>query len=714
MMCLISCGGSGGGGGGGSGNPPPAAPAISYGATNFSITAQSPVTLTPTNSGGAVASWSISAGLPVGLSFNTSTGVISGTVSGPLAPSTATITAKNAGGSSSVELTIGAQSALVTLGVLNVGQIAVSASNVLAMEPPYGRQHWVLWDYASGATVAQGDGCPATPASGFSKCGTDAVAVANVALAGAIAVVPYTPGAIEILSAANGDVVGTIKGTLFYHFQVAPDASYVCTVDNNALTAWATNGAAIVSHAGSIANASVSCAVGEMRIANGPAGASVIERVALPGGQTTVSAPFAGTFSAWFADGSAFLTSVGTTVWVYSPSGTLLDTRTLATTANLGGTGQWFWTFDGTTLSIYKVGASATPAAVYAVAANTLDTFFAVSASTLTLWDTAAHIIDLSGNVPVKTDYPIVPLDRGTWHFAAASAQQWVVGTDNGAILDGGTLANLPPRFFSYGSVTSLAGSATRLAAATASGQTLVYDTSNWSLVTTLQQGLLVKVQISDAGTVLATLGGEAFGSRQSPVQTISLPAGTLINTWNYNWDVGPAASDITLSGSGLLLGQVIGPTGVVAGSRQVTAASGGPVLWSDSGATSPIYLSGDDKMIAVAAGSVTNIYLNDQLSTQLPGSAVGWVTNDEILQYTNGHSVVYSTSGAPVGGPSLPPLGPTIQVVTSDSIYDAASNAIYSLSTAAKTWSGPPTPGVLAGSRIAYVSGNQLVTEPY
>ena len=76
----------------------------------------------------------------------------------------------------------------------------------------------------------------------------------------------------------------------------------------------------------------------------------------------------------------------------------------------------------------------------------------------------------------------------------------------------------------------------------------------------------------------------------------------------------------------------------------------------------------------------------------------------------------MYTVAAAPTGGPALPVLAGPIQVVTTDSIYDGASNSIYSLSTAAKTWSAPTTrvPGVVAGSRIVYMSGDQLVTEPY
>ena len=60
---------SGCGGGGGSNTPP--APAISYGpsgsaTTQFTFVAQTPVSLTPTNNGGAATSWSVTPALPGG------------------------------------------------------------------------------------------------------------------------------------------------------------------------------------------------------------------------------------------------------------------------------------------------------------------------------------------------------------------------------------------------------------------------------------------------------------------------------------------------------------------------------------------------------------------------------------------------------------------------------------------------------------------------
>jgi hypothetical protein len=84
-----------------------AIPAISYSPSTLSLaTSVAMPTLTPTNTGGTIASWAIAPALPTGLSLNTSTGVISGTPSSDTASSSYTVTATNAAGSGTTTLTI--------------------------------------------------------------------------------------------------------------------------------------------------------------------------------------------------------------------------------------------------------------------------------------------------------------------------------------------------------------------------------------------------------------------------------------------------------------------------------------------------------------------------------------------------------------------------------------------------------------------------------
>jgi len=81
-------------------------PNISY-VTPQVYTQGVPITpLTPTNSGGAATSWSVSPALPSGLVLNTSTGVVSGTPSAITATAGYVITATNSAGSSPFTLTL--------------------------------------------------------------------------------------------------------------------------------------------------------------------------------------------------------------------------------------------------------------------------------------------------------------------------------------------------------------------------------------------------------------------------------------------------------------------------------------------------------------------------------------------------------------------------------------------------------------------------------
>jgi len=85
----------------------PQAPVISYSPSTNVYTVGTPITsLTPNNTGGAATSYSISSGLPAGLSFNTTTGVISGTPTAIASTKTYTITATNITGSATANVTI--------------------------------------------------------------------------------------------------------------------------------------------------------------------------------------------------------------------------------------------------------------------------------------------------------------------------------------------------------------------------------------------------------------------------------------------------------------------------------------------------------------------------------------------------------------------------------------------------------------------------------
>lgn len=90
-------------------------PIISYSPSTISATVGTAITsLTPTNSGYAATSWSISSPLPSGLSFNTSTGVISGTATATSPSSVYTVTATNSSGSATTTITVSSTAVIVS------------------------------------------------------------------------------------------------------------------------------------------------------------------------------------------------------------------------------------------------------------------------------------------------------------------------------------------------------------------------------------------------------------------------------------------------------------------------------------------------------------------------------------------------------------------------------------------------------------------------
>jgi uncharacterized repeat protein (TIGR02543 family) len=85
---------------------PPAAPSITVPSATYAFTTGDSVTITPSNTGGAATSWSISPAAPAGMSFGTSTGVLTGSPTTAQASTSYTITATNVSGSATATFAV--------------------------------------------------------------------------------------------------------------------------------------------------------------------------------------------------------------------------------------------------------------------------------------------------------------------------------------------------------------------------------------------------------------------------------------------------------------------------------------------------------------------------------------------------------------------------------------------------------------------------------
>jgi hypothetical protein len=732
-VALASCGG-GSGGSPTPGSPPPAAPtALSYHRAPTFVVGRAISPLTPTVTG-TVAAYAVSPSLPAGLSLSASTGAISGTPTAVAALANYTVTASNAGGSTAtnVAIAVTVQSTLLDLGhVRPISLLRLTSSRVLSLDHS---NSWVLWDYAAAGKLT---GALATCWSSHCVAGS----LAPVDLEGPT-LVDETAAGLEVRASLDGSVLAVISTPIVW-WKLATDGSYLCAGSASALTVWSPAGSVVASRAGNYSTAVAFAAPGQVQIALGPAGTNVVETVALPSGTSSVTSTFQGTFNSWFLDGQHFLSNTANTVWTYTNTGVQADITALPTVENLTGQGSWFWTYSASTsgfpVNLYKVGASGSPTATYSPGPVGYVIPSGLTLGILAYGSGAGTVIDLSGSSPTTTSFT-APIAY-TSAYAGNSASQWVAGNNSGVLLDG---ASIPgnPRYFGYGAAWSIAGSGPTVAVATASGAILYFNAA-----TSAQEGTIKfsasQLALSSDGSVLAAAGDQQDAQYHDDwsINIYSLPSGTKTNGWPYSFasyaQGGTLPSEITLSSSGTALGQVLGRSnGVLTCSRQVTAVSGGPVLWSDTFLPAPpcvglpVRLSPDGTKVAVSNNksdtSGTNIYSNGILVTAVPGWVVGWLDDSRILvntytlsrlgtpAYTS--STIYSSAGTRLAAPPLPELQ-SLQIVNAGSVYDPGSNAIYSTTTGTATWtSGSPSTGVgaVAGSDVVFASGSQVLVQSF
>jgi hypothetical protein len=702
-----------------------------YPQTTIAATVGTAITTDIPSTTGTVDSYTVSPTLPSGLSLSSSTGAISGTPTAVAASAIYVVTAKNSGGSTTAQVTIAvnkASTVLLELGHASAVQFLQFGNSRVLSQDDVGSSfttHWVLWDYTSAAIVAQGDQGTISVGGLITRLPVD--------IEGNTVVIDM-PNGLEVRSALDGHVLSTIASSSSW-WKLASDGSFICAGSKHGLLVWAPTGQVLVSKSGDYSAAMSFAAPGEVRVALGPAGQNVIETISTATGNSSVGSTFSGQFNSWFVDGERFLTNVSNTVWVYSKTSVQEALVSLPTTENLTGQGNWVWTFNaslfpGYPLNIYAIGSSS-PAATYNLTVDEKVIPSGMTIGALTFGSPSMSVIDLSGPSPAKADYNL-PIAYTT-AYAAVSGSQWLAANTHGVLLDGKTVSGTP-RYFGLGKAWSIACSASRAAVATATGSILYFDPSGPTLQGTIGFSSS-NVELSSDGAVLAAAANDTDAQYETDrtLKIFSLPTQTLTHAWSYSFQYQtPFLVAFSLSRSGTILGQVL--LNLVnngsAYSRQATATTGGSTIWSDMPPNqAPIQLSPDGTLVAVSGGppdanSATNIYKNGVLVAAVPGWAVGWIDNSQLLvnSYTSGRQLVYAGStiydptGAKVATPPLPELR-EFQVATSDWIYSAQQNTIYSLTTGAAVWTSPnPSAGIgaVSGSNIVFESGSRVLVESY
>jgi hypothetical protein len=722
----------------------PTAPTIDYASPAYSFTVG--VTagpIKPTVSAGLVTSWGISPALPAGLAFSTTTGAISGTPASAVPSSTYVVTASDGGSTSTVNLTIAVASGpLVDLGHASALYFTRLVSNTLLSEDT--QAHWILWNYSAGTQIANGNTELTNPKASPTP-------PLPVDLEGLTAVVQTSTG-LEVRSATTGTVSAEITTSPSW-WKLASDGSYVCAGDAAGLTAWSTTGGVLFTIAGNYSQAIAYAAASQIQVANGPSGTNVIQTITVSTGTATTSPQFQGTFQSWFADGSHFFsavlsTSSASTWWVYSAAAIQQDLANI-NSQSLAGSGTWYWWIANGTFNLSSVGAHGTVSNSYSVGILA-QTIAVAAASTVGIISTANFpsgqliLLDLSGATPASTTYTLPFGDSTT--YGATSSSTWMVGTRFGVLLDGASLAGTA-RYLDYGEATSMSGSSNNVVIATASGRVLTFDPATHALLDTIdsQVGKLV---VSSDGTALAALAGgsDFIASTDDTLTVYQLPAGTVIAAYPYTTSDVPRPVDMTLSGSGTVLGEIFNSASPCL--AQTIPVSAGSTLWCDTAPgvdlllgnpVAALQLSPDGTGVAEVEGSgsaaTTSIYSNGKLATALTATVLCWLDNSELLGEVTVNGVkaetyqgayIYSSTGTVISPiPTLPQI-PSAQMIPSSSttpatsIYAAAFNSVYSLSTGSVIWtSGSPmsvgnATGAVSGSYIVFESQNLVLAESY
>jgi hypothetical protein len=686
------------------------APDIVYLEGRFDLTTGVARTVAPVNTGGAATAWTITPALPAGLSFDASTGAISGTPSAPSAPVSYLVTAQNSGGSDSVVVIIAVNSGvLLSLGHAEPIQTVRSSGDRVFSQDVTG--FWKLWNAQTAAVIAEGQ-APCRNENCIADLKGSTLILWSISN-------QYTD-LTEVRSAVDGRLLSTIVPRNPDDRalpKLASDGSYVAYPGRETLSVHSLTGEVLFTRNGRYSDGKTFAAPNELRVAGGPAGAFVVEKISVPAGVTTLSPSFLGNAHSWFIDGERLLTIAGNIIWVYSPDGQQQDFRTLPGTQGLTGQGNWFWTYNSNTLDVYAVGASASPTASYSFTSADVPRADGNQIGVLPLDNrTPFTVIDLSGTAPNRTD--ITPPTTAQRAFGVADGG-WVLGNRLGQVIKLPRAGGDHTRF-SLGAVNNVVTSSNRILVSLATGPIIMFNAQ-----TRAEEGRLdapgVGMKLSSDGSVLATRDDRT-------VRILSLPSGTEIETLTYSSP--DTVTNIELSASG----QYVGVT--LSGNTRTEVfqvGAGGTPLLSSAGSNLGLKLSPNGS-IARADGSfaafnvATSIYSGATLIGATPGVGALWLDDNRLLvhrynstsggQSSYSDTVIASPNGA-VGAP-LPfrnNIG-TPQIIDADRVYVFQTNRIVSLSSGRVLWESPiPKSDVYGGVTARHVifrSDAVIRIEPY
>jgi hypothetical protein len=605
---------------------------------------------------------------------------------------------------------------------------------------------WVLWNRGTQTPIARGE-----LYAGTLNPWTGRILQHKVALSASLMLTMSASTTLQVRASSDGALLGQIPlaANSDFKFGIATDSGYVWTADGFGIHLWSPSGQSLANNGGDYTQALVYAAPNEVRVGIGPT-ANVIEFVK-PNGQVTTSPAFTGTFSAWFGDGTRFISGTGTFLQIYSSSADPISLVSLSTSgATLGGFGEYYWTRRLQSVDVYRVGAGTTPILTvpyYTPVVSETDGYLAIVASVSDAAPDSATWVDMHGASLVTRALPLpleqVPLARA---IAGPGGELWAITSQSALYYTSGIPTALHP--LTCGPVRAVSTSQGLWSVSVGAHQILVIDLQRRALRTVFASPA-DELETSTDGKIAsyAELSGGSTGTFDYVQQTRLFDATSqrvLAERVSQTENLKPRLHAVALSSDGTDF--ALGACNLEASGPyesdcyvDVTDASGAPSIHIDTSPVNPniLRLSPSGERLAVSTpepgndhrNATTAIYSNGVLTGVTRGYPFAWLTPDTLLVrvYTTllpssfAGMIVVNATGVQQSVTQFPEMIRGTLIGNGSRAYSAEKNAIYDGASGMAVWSKPQTSqGVVVGSAdehfVVYTIGNDadLIVESY
>ena len=656
------------------------APAISYNPSSSTLTkGVAMTTITPTSTGGTATSWSISPSLPSGLSFNTSTGAISGTPTSVSSSASYTVTASNAGGSGTTTVTIQVNDVAPSSITYTPNSLTLTKDTTMTTVTPT----------SSGGAVVSWSISPSLP-SGLSFSTST----------GAISGTPTTTSSSTSYTVTASNTGGSATAIVTIQVNIAAPSSITYSPSSLTLAKGVSMSTVTpTASGGPIASWSISPSL--------PSGLSFsTTNGAISGTPTAVSSTTSYTVTASNSGGSGTATvtitvnDIAPSSVTYSPSTLTLtkDTAMTTVTPTASGGTVTSWSINATlpaglsfstsTGAISGTPTTVTSATTYTVTASNTGGS-ATTTVTIVVYDAAPSAITYSPSS--------LTLTKG-------STMTTVTPTSSGGTVTSWSISPSLPSGLSFSTSTG----------AISGTPTAVSSSANYTVTATNLGGsgtATVTIQVNDVSPYSLVYSGSPFTLTKGTAMTTATPtvSGGTVTSWSISPSLPTGLSFSTTNGA--ISGT---PTSIMSSTTYTVTASN----TGGSDTTTVTIVVNDVAPSSIAySGSPFTLNKDTAMTTATPTSSGGTVTSWSISPSLPTGLSFSTSTGAISGTPTVTSTSTTYTVTASNTGGSATATITIVVNDAAPsavTYSGSPftlTKGVAMTTATPSSSGGAVVS---